>query len=229
MDSRRGVTLIELLIVLVILAALTAAGGGLVSGQVATLRARASIEALAAALAAARDLARSTGDPAVRCGVALLRGRWVGGEEVAGWSYLRYGVGHAGRGSAALARLSAAPVLPLSVAAQPESVRGAAVALGPGIDVVRAHVPDGSAAPIPAGVLLEFDASGQLDVSRSGIATLATEPNASPLPFDDSYTFDLVEPACGWMRLRVARTGLVQLSGLNALDAAAPDLDGGGF
>lgn len=229
--ARSGFSLIEVVTVVTIISILVSLSGGMASSQISFVRTRSSVETLARILQRAQALARAHGNARVRLGVCLFPERLaesgsLRGSVVAGWSCIPYITGPRETTGGLLDHLPDLPNPGLSLDAQPAAVRTALVCLAPGLEL---HGEYGRRGPIGAAVYLAFDHRGALDPSSSTLVPLRTEPNVSPSPFDDNYTFDCVDPSVGYMRVRVRGAVGVELSGMTDPGTNPPVRAGGGW
>lgn len=187
---RRAFTLMEILVVLTLVAAMTAMAGGVFTGATNYFRSRGSAETLLWDVRRIQEIARARGIGPVVHGVKFYKGQWDfanNAPTTRGWSYLVYGVNGVINPPDALSSLS------------PDQGRQL-VALAASVQLVQDAVSNRS--DIPPGTKIEFDQNGLTVVCGGCIAT-------TPPP--DRGKLDLFDAAVGWFRLRVVQNKFIGL------------------
>lgn len=239
---RRGFTFIELLIILVVISVGVYFGASGTSGQTSYYYLRGDVEKLIAALHRAAVQSASRGElsetAGVRAGVTFYRGRRTSNvaEPQAGHSYLSWfendPINPIGRSRVPIGALGTT-AFTYAKALNRETVLTRAYA--PGVPVVK--LDDDAYFMYRDGKLDVFAANGMVvDATTGHRAELrgSFQEEASPIstigPLPVAYTFDVVNPTTGWVRVRVYTGGFIEASGINSLDVAVPtNASGGAF
>jgi prepilin-type N-terminal cleavage/methylation domain-containing protein len=212
---RRGLTLVEILVVIAIMSSLVAVGGGIMSPQISYFSQKAGVEEIAAALRRAQQLARSRGVPPlapliytptdvvnmpVVFGLAIFRGRYQHDTALApvarGFSYMVFAQNDPMQGYDPASGGGGGPPIPIGdLGTVPAGWRGYVNPLPIDVHITRAYAPGGALPPQPitdlgpGHVKFVFHANGELDTYLVGGAsntTIAALNRTNTLPIPDT-------------------------------------------
>ena len=225
--SRRGMTLVELMVSLTVMMTLVTFSAGMISSQISYFQARVRSEQVVSAVRLAQNLARVTHITDTTLDLSL-NGAWLSttlvqprygislfrpAGTVNNYSYLVYR-----ENDPEIPVPRPPPGGPVNLLDDFQATHRFDMDLGT-VFTARWNSATPNAAPVALpNSRLEFDQRGALDLAASDEENLTRE---RPIPADtggDCYTFDVVNRGFGYIRVRIRSSGTVERSGVTELD-----------
>lgn len=243
--GRRGFTLVEIMVVIVIIGMMAAAGAMVITPQISYFRSRKDAESLLGALRHARANAMRSGKDAGTYGVVLFRGALTtdrlgtvayDGANNSPWCFAQFADRDTDRANNDLNQSEVSRPVGTNLATavtenEPESSTAGIGRVSLRNAVMNMHeetaLRGAAGASMPDNTVFQFDRNGKLDMraGASAVTGLIAEPAVSP----QAYSFELRNTNMGYYRIRVRLNGTIEISALCDLSDANPySLDNAG-
>jgi prepilin-type N-terminal cleavage/methylation domain-containing protein len=242
---RRGFTLVEIMVVILIIGMMAAAGAMVITPQISYFRSRKDAESLLGALRHARAAAMSSGRDAGTYGVVLYRGALTtdrlgtvahDAANNSPFCFAEFGDRDTDRSNNDRNQSEVSKPVGTNLATavtenEPESSTNGVGRVSLRNSVMNMHeetsLRGAGGASMPDSTMFQFDRQGKLDMraGASAVSGLIAEPAVSP----KAYSFELRNPNMGYYRIRVRLNGTIEISALCDLSDANPySLDNAG-